>query len=57
VAKGRAQVGRRGLDLDEEPGLPVAHDEKVQVKTLEIETERKVGKAKLNLLRLSASEA
>src|SRR5687767_3545822 len=31
--------------------LETAHDEMVQVKALEIETERKVGKAKLNLLR------
>ena len=35
--------------------LETAHDEKVQVKALEIETERKVGKAKLNLLRVAAS--
>ena len=34
--------------------LETAHDEKVSVKALEIETERKVGKAKLNLLRLVA---
>ena len=34
--------------------LETAHDEKVQVKALEIETERKVGKARLNLLRLAA---
>lgn len=31
--------------------LETAHDELVQVKALEIESERKVGKAKLNLLR------
>lgn len=31
--------------------LETAHDEKVQVKTLAVETERKVGKAKLTLLR------
>jgi 16S rRNA (guanine966-N2)-methyltransferase len=37
--------------------LETAHDEKVQVKALEIETERKVGKAKINLLRLSAGPA
>jgi 16S rRNA (guanine966-N2)-methyltransferase len=36
--------------------LETAHDEKIQVKALEIETERKVGKAKLNLLRLVARE-
>ena len=35
--------------------LETAHDEKVAVKALEIETERKVGKAKLNLLRLAAA--
>ena len=35
--------------------LETAHDEKVQVKALEIETERKVGTARLNLLRLAAS--
>ena len=34
--------------------LETAHDEMVQVKALEIETERKVGKAKLNLMRLAA---
>ena len=34
--------------------LETAHDEKVQVKTLEIETERKVGRARLSLLRLPA---
>ena len=34
--------------------LETAHDEKVQVKALEIETERKVGKAKLTLLRTAA---
>jgi 16S rRNA (guanine966-N2)-methyltransferase len=32
--------------------LETAHDEMVQVNALAIETERKVGKAKLNLLRL-----
>ena len=32
--------------------LETAHDEKVQVKALQVETERKVGKAKLNLLRV-----
>ena len=31
--------------------LETGHDEKVQVKALAIETERKVGKARLNLLR------
>ena len=31
--------------------LETAHDEKVQVKALEIESERKVGKARLTLLR------
>ena len=36
--------------------LETAHDEKVQVKALELETERKVGKAKLNLLRSAAPE-
>ena len=36
--------------------LETAHDEKVQVKALELETERKVGKAKLNLLRWAAPE-
>jgi 16S rRNA (guanine966-N2)-methyltransferase len=34
--------------------LETAHDEKVQVKGLAIESERKVGKAKLTLLRLAA---
>ena len=34
--------------------LETGHDEKVQVKALAIETERKVGKARLNLLRLAA---
>jgi len=34
--------------------LETAHDEKVQVKALTIESERKVGKARLNLLRLAA---
>jgi 16S rRNA (guanine966-N2)-methyltransferase len=34
--------------------LETAHDEKVQVKSLEIETERKVGKARLSLLRIAA---
>ena len=33
--------------------LETAHDEKVQVKALAIETERKVGKARLTLLRLA----
>ncbi len=33
--------------------LETAHDELVRVKALEIETERKVGKARLNLLRLA----
>ena len=33
--------------------LETAHDEKVQVKGLAIEAERKVGKAKLTLLRLA----
>ena len=33
--------------------LETGHDEKVQVKALAIETERKVGKARLNLLRLA----
>ncbi len=37
--------------------LETAHDEKVQSKTLEIETERKVGKAKLTLLRAPAAPA
>jgi 16S rRNA (guanine966-N2)-methyltransferase len=37
--------------------LETAHDEKVTVKALEIETERKVGKAKLNLLRLAAPKS
>lgn len=36
--------------------LETAQDEKVQVKTLEIESERKVGKAKLSLLRLPAAQ-
>jgi len=31
--------------------VETAHDETVQVKTLQIETERKVGKGKLTLLR------
>ena len=35
--------------------LETAHDEQVLVKTLEIESERKVGKAKLTLLRVLAS--
>jgi len=34
--------------------LETAYDEKVQVKSLAIESERKVGKAKLTLLRLAA---
>ena len=34
--------------------LETAHDEKLQLKALEIESERKVGRAKLNLLRMSA---
>jgi 16S rRNA (guanine966-N2)-methyltransferase len=34
--------------------LETAHDEKVQVKSLTIESERKVGKGKLTLLRLAA---
>jgi 16S rRNA (guanine966-N2)-methyltransferase len=34
--------------------LETAHDEKVQVKALDVETERKVGKAKLTLLRSAA---
>jgi 16S rRNA (guanine966-N2)-methyltransferase len=37
--------------------LETAHHEKVQVKGLEIESERKVGKAKLTLLRLAARES
>ena len=37
--------------------LETAHDEKVQVKALEIESERKVGKAKLSLLRVPAVQA
>ena len=37
--------------------LETAHDEKVQLKTLAIETERKVGKAKLTLLRLPGAPA
>jgi len=37
--------------------LETAHFEKVQVKALEIETERKVGKAKLTLLRAPADPA
>jgi len=37
--------------------LETAHDEQVVVKTLEIESERKVGKAKLTLLRAPASQA
>lgn len=36
--------------------LETAHDEKVQVKTLEIESERKVGKARLSFLRLPAAQ-
>ncbi|KRA83072.1 16S rRNA (guanine(966)-N(2))-methyltransferase RsmD [Altererythrobacter sp. Root672] len=36
--------------------LETAQDEKVQVKSLEIESERKVGKAKLTLLRLPAAQ-
>jgi 16S rRNA (guanine966-N2)-methyltransferase len=35
--------------------LETAHNEMVQVKTLETESERKVGKAKLTLLRAPAS--
>ncbi len=35
--------------------LETAHDESVAVKALEIETERKVGKAKLHLLRLASA--
>ena len=34
--------------------LETAHDEKVQVKALDIDTERKVGKARLTLLRAPA---
>ena len=34
--------------------LETAHDEKVQVKALEIESERKVGKANITLLRLAS---
>lgn len=34
--------------------LETAHDEKLQLKALEIESERKVGRAKLNLLRMAA---
>jgi len=34
--------------------LETAHDEPVQVKALAVESERKVGKARLNLLRLAA---
>ena len=37
--------------------LETAHDEKVVVKALEIESERKVGKAKLTLLRVPADRA
>ena len=37
--------------------LETAHDEKVSVKALEIETERKVGKARLTLLRLPGAPA
>ena len=37
--------------------LETAHDEKVQVKTLTIEIERKVGRARLTLLRLPAAPA
>ena len=36
--------------------LETAHDEKVQVKALEIESERKVGKALLTLLRTAARQ-
>lgn len=36
--------------------VETAHTEKVQVKALEIEAERKVGKAKLTLLRLAAPQ-
>jgi 16S rRNA (guanine966-N2)-methyltransferase len=35
--------------------LETAHDERVAVKALEVETERKVGKAGLHLLRLASS--
>ncbi|HWK40927.1 MAG TPA: 16S rRNA (guanine(966)-N(2))-methyltransferase RsmD [Croceibacterium sp.] len=35
--------------------LETAHDEPVQAKTLEIESERKVGKARLTLLRMPAA--
>ena len=37
--------------------LETAHDEKVQLRTLEIESERKVGKGKITLLRVPASPA
>jgi len=37
--------------------LETAHDEKVQLKTLAIETERKVGKARITLLRVPAGPA
>jgi 16S rRNA (guanine966-N2)-methyltransferase len=37
--------------------LETGHDEKVTVKALEIESERKVGKAKLSLLRVPAAQA
>jgi 16S rRNA (guanine966-N2)-methyltransferase len=37
--------------------LETGHDEKVTVKALEIESERKVGKAKLSLLRAPAARA
>ena len=36
--------------------VETAHDETVQVKTLQIETERKVGKGKLTLLRAAAPQ-
>jgi 16S rRNA (guanine966-N2)-methyltransferase len=36
--------------------LETAHDEKVQVKTLEVEAERKAGKALLTLLRMASPQ-
>ena len=45
---------RSSHDKDEE--LETANEEMVQVKALDIESERKAGKAKLTLLRLAAGK-